>query len=390
MNPVYIFHALRTPVTPLSKGGVFYELRPIDLIKQCLQPFAEICGSSSFPQDFILGCTAPVGDLGQNIARAALLHAGESGTSGVQINRFDLSGLDAVGLAAAKIAAGLQRSIIAGGLDLRSRLARTEDSGPWTDDPDLAVLPANFPPVFSADLQAFLEGRQLSELNEWAALSKNRYRENDSGSFSYLHAIYDENGLLLLDKDELAETGNPDAVEPLLSISDYLYYLPLAQKQLYHLESFDRLHTRFTAATEAEGLSFLLLGGETAMDTTPIGKVVSYTLLEGKEGIPFSGMGAAAGKVLVQAGLQAEKIDLWACDEAFAASVLNFQKLMNIPSEKLNVSGGNLAFGRPSGANGSLLLVRLLEDLKKRQLTFGLLTIADRTGIAAAMIVQNL
>lgn len=390
MNSVYIFHAMRTPLTPARRGGAYYELRPIDLLKQCLQQFSEDCGSGFFPKDFILGCTAPTGDLGQNIARAGLLHAGKSGTSGLQINRFDLSGLDAVGLAAAKISSGLQDSIIAGGLELRSRLASREDSGPWTDDPDLAVLPANFPPVFSADLQAALEGRELSELNALAALSEERYQGNEPGAFSFLQSIYDENGLLLLDDDELTDSGDPDVAEPVLSESDYRNYLPLAQKQLFRLESFARLHTRFTVAGEADGLSLLLLGSEKAITTPPLARVVSYALLESENSFPFSGMEAAAKKVLNQAGLQPEAIDLWSCDEAFAATALNFQKHLAIPSGKINVSGGNLAFGRPAGANGALLLVRLLEDLKNRQLKYGLLAISDRTGSSAAMIIQNL
>ncbi len=393
MNPVYIYDALRTPLAKSGQGGAYYELRPVDLLRQCLLTIAERNPIGLPAQDLILGCTTPLGDMGQNIARAGLLHAGQLYTSGIQINRFDLSGLDAIGLAAAKIAAGFQQRIIAGGMELQSRLEPGQDRGPWTDDPDLAILPANVPAVFSADLQAHLWEISASELFEYAEASRRRCRENVSSGVSFLKHLYDENKLVLLAEDQLSGAADffAEGETPLLTREVYQCYLPLIQKHFTSLEHFPPVHSGFTTASEVDGMAMLMLGDASAGEEgTALARILAYSLEESTTGLPFSGMPAVAKKALQQASLTKEDIDLWTCDEPFAGIALAFQKEMTLPPEKINAGGGNLAFGRPAGANGALLLVRLLEDLKNKGAGRGMLVLGDRSGSCAAMIIENL
>lgn len=392
MNPVYIYDALRTPLEAGLSGGAYREIRPLDLLRQTLL----VLSKREFwrhvpPSDFILGCATPVGDLGKNIARAALLHAGMHAISGVQLNRFDLSGLDAVGWAMARIGAGMEAAVLAGGLCLQSSLDARQDRGAWTDDPDMAILPTGFPPVFSADLQSWLDALDADGLEAYAKNARSRGQDISTSDFSYLFPILDDNGLTLIDQDRLPEASETSEGLPLLPEVVYQRFLPLAQKKYFHLEHFPRIHAASTAAAPADGLGLLLLGGEpTTAARVPLARIRAYVLLESAENLPFAGMTQAAEAALARSGLSREQIDLWACDEPFAGIALAFQRSMQLDPERLNVSGGNLVFGRPAAANGSYLLIRMLEDLKNKQLSFGLLALADHSGSSGAIIVENL
>lgn len=393
MNSVYIYDALRTPLEAGLSGGAYREIRPLDLLRQTLLVFSKREFWQHIPPgDFMLGCATPVGDLGKNIARAALLHAGMHTVSGVQLNRFDLSGLDAVGWAMARIAAGMEVAALAGGLCLQSSLDARQDRGPWTDDPDMAILPTGFPSAFSADLQSWLHALDADAVAAYAENSRLRGQDRKTTDFSCLCPILDDNGLTLIDQDRLPEVGDASEELPILPEAVYQRFLPLAQKKYFHLEHFSSIHTAFSTAAPADGLALLLLGGEptVAAAQTPLARIRAYVLLESAENLPFAGMAQAAEAALARSGLRRDQIDLWGCDEPYAGIALAFQKNMQLDPERLNVSGGNLLFGRPAAANGSYLLIRMLEDLKNRQLSFGLLALADHSGSSGAIIVENL
>lgn len=391
MNPVYIYHALRTPMEAKHSGGSYREIRPLDLLGQTLLAMSDHpYWKGSPPRDFILGCDTPLGDLGKNIARAALVHAGMHAISGVQINRFDLGGLDALGWSMARIGSGAQESLVAGGISLQGSVEGINDRGSWTDDPDLAVLSTGFPPVFSADLQAYLRSLTASDVQAYAETSRLRLSERPGEGCTYLHIVTDVNGIPLVERDRLPEMGAFVDNYPLLTEAVYHRFLSLAQKKYVDLEHFARIHDLSTTAQAADGLALLLVGGKpTTSAQQPIARILAYELLESSENLPFAGMEQAAQAVLAKAGLRKNEIDLWICDEPFAGIALGFQQGMQVDPDKLNISGGNLAFGRPAAANGPYLLVRLLEDLKNKQLTYGLLVLADHSGSCAAMIVEN-
>ena len=97
----------------------------------------------------------------------------------------------------------------------------------------------------------------------------------------------------------------------------------------------------------------------------------------------------AARKALQFAGMEPSDIDLWECHEAFAAVPLKFQQDLDIDPERLNVNGGAIAFGHPLGATGAMLLGGLLDELERRQLSLGLLSISASGGMGIATIIER-
>ena len=103
----------------------------------------------------------------------------------------------------------------------------------------------------------------------------------------------------------------------------------------------------------------------------------------------LAGPAPATEKVLARAGLAVDDIDLFELNEAFAAVVLRYQSLLGIPDEKINVNGGAIAMGHPIGATGAMLVSTLLDELERRKLKRGLITLCAGGGIGIATIIER-
>ena len=124
MPEAYIYDALRTPRGKGKSRGALYEVKPIDLLSVTLHALQQrMAIAPKELDDAVIGCVTPIGDQGYNIAKAALLHAGWGGAvSGMQVNRYCASGLEAVNLAAMKVRSGWESLVLAGGLESMSRI----------------------------------------------------------------------------------------------------------------------------------------------------------------------------------------------------------------------------------------------------------------------------
>src|SRR4051794_12786079 len=137
-EPVYIYDAMRTP-RGKNRGGALHGVKPVNLVVGLLDAVQRRNPQldPTLIDDLVLGCASPVGDQGADIARTAVLAAGMPQTvAGVQLNRFCASGLEAVNIAAQKIASGWEQLVLAGGVESMSRVAMGSDGGAWMNDPE--------------------------------------------------------------------------------------------------------------------------------------------------------------------------------------------------------------------------------------------------------------
>src|SRR5262250_1430676 len=170
MAEAIIYEALRTPRGKGKRDGSLYEVKPVSLIAGLLR---ELQRRHRFDtgevEDVVLGCVMPVGEQGGCIAKTAALAAGwHWNVSGVQLNRFCASGLEAVNMAAQKVRSGWEELVVAGGVESMSRVPMGTDGGPWACDPETAFDTAFIPQGISADLIATLEGFSREQVDEFA------------------------------------------------------------------------------------------------------------------------------------------------------------------------------------------------------------------------------
>jgi acetyl-CoA C-acetyltransferase len=398
----YIYDALRSPRGRADGSNAdLYEVKPINLLSQCLQAFQRRSGREELPasiDDLIIGCNTPVGDQGYNIARAALLNAGwGSARGGLQINRFNTSGLEAMNLAAARITAGYGEVIIAGGIECMSRVPTYLNGGPMLNDPATVINSHYIPQGVAADLVAGSNGISRGELDAYAVKTHAKAAAaQTAGHYAKsLEKITDTNGLVILAEDTLLRPGL--VAEELAGLPPRFTEMGLAgfdEMALHRFPLVDQVnhcHTSGNTSKAADGCALALLGNEKAgkaLGLTPRARIrevamsaVDATLLTGGRN--------AAELALAKANLSAQDIDLWEFNESFAAPTIRFQRHFKVEDDCFNPLGGAIALGEPLGAVGGMMLCQLLDELERRDLSLGSLTIDAGAGLAVSTIIER-
>lgn len=397
MTEAYIFDAIRTPRGRGKQDGALYEVKPIDLLARTLNVLRERNDLDTREvTDLLIGCATPVGDQGFNIAKSALLHAGWNyRVSGLQLNRSCSSGLDSVHLAAAKVRSGWEDLVVAGGLESMSRTPIGSDSGSLLHDPEVAMGVNFIPQGIAADLIATIEGFSREEVDAYALESQRRARE-EKALREALIPIYDPNGLLILAEDELVR---PDttmeglaALPPAFEEMGERGFDEMALHKYPLLERIEHVHTAGNSSGIADGCALVLLGSKEkgkALDLRPRARIRAAAQVGVEPTIMLTGPAVAARKALQLAGLEPKDIDLWECNETFAAVVLKFQKELELDPEIVNVNGGGIALGHPLGATGAMLLGSLLDELERRDQNTGLVCLSAGAGMGSAVVIER-
>jgi acetyl-CoA C-acetyltransferase len=318
---------------------------------------------------------------------------------GMQINRYCTSGLEAVNLAAAKIAAGWESLCIAGGTESMSRIPMGSDGGPLLNDPGVFMTQNYLPQGVAADLIATMEGFSRSELDSYALRSHQRAAQAVAqGYFSKsIIPILDGSGLEILTQDELIR---PDTqLETLAQFQPAFAHLgeqgfaAMALHRYPEVEKVNYLHTAGNSSSLADGAALVLLGSQKkgeALGLKARARIVGCATASVDHTIMLTGPQAATRRVLEQSKLSVGDIDLWECNEAFASVALKFQRDLDIPDENYNVNGGAIALGHPLGATGAMLLGTLLDELERRDLKTGLVTLCAGAGLGVATIIERI
>ena len=401
VTEAFVFDAIRTPRGRGKASGSLYEVKPITLLTGVLKELQKRHDlDTSQVDDVVMGCVTPVGEQGSCIAKTAALAAGwDFRASGVQLNRFCASGLEAVNMAAQKVRSGWEDLVVAGGVESMSRVPMGTDGGPWACDPETAFDTAFIPKGISADLIATLEGFSREQVDEFALRSQQRAgAARDSGRFKRsLVPVQDATGVVILDHDEFIRPQTTLAGLGALKTSfdkmGEMGYDAVAIQRYPQVERIKHVHTPGNSSGIVDGAAAVLIGSEEKgkqLGLTPRARIVSVALSGADPTIMLTGPMPATRKALARAKMQIEQIDLFEINEAFAVVPMKFMKEMHVAEEIVNVNGGSIALGHPLGATGAMLLGTLIDELERRKLRFGLATLCVGGGMGIATIVERL
>ena len=394
IQEAYIVAATRSPVGKAPRG-MFKNVRPDDLLAHVLKAALAQCPGID-PQaidDVIVGCAMPEAEQGMNVARIALLRAGLPDTvSGMTINRFCSSGVQAVALAADRIRLGEADVMIAAGTESMSML------------PMGGNKPSFSPAIFSNDHIAIGYGMGITAENVAKQWSISREQQDVFAAESHRRALQ------AADHGEFNNEITPyeviERVPDLTSreISERRRNASADEgpRRDTSVEGLARLKAVFAAkgsvtagnsSQMSDGAGAVVLMSEAAMkrfNLSPLGRFLGYAVA----GVPPEIMGIgpvkAIPKVLRQTGLKIEDLDWIELNEAFAAQSLAVIKDLGLDAAKVNPLGGAIALGHPLGATGAVRTATLLHGMRRRKLRYGMVTMCIGTGMGAAGVFESL
>jgi len=400
MSHAVVFDAVRTPRGKGKRDGSLHSVKPVDLLGGLLNQLqARHDFDTAQVDDVVMGCVSPVGEQGSVLPKTALLKAGwDVRVSGVQINRFCASGLEAVNLAAQKVASGWEDLVIAGGVESMSRVPMGSDGGAWAQDPATNAATGFTPQGIGADLIATMSGWDREAVDQFALTSQQRAAAAQAqGLFDRsVLPVLDEIGMPVLERDEFIKPRT--TLEGLASLKASFAELgkmgfdAVALARYPQVERINHVHTAGNSSGIVDGAAAVIIGSEAkgkALGLTPRGRIVATALSGADPTIMLTGPMPAARKVLAKAGLTIDDIDLFEVNEAFAAVPMRFMHELHVPHEKVNVNGGSIALGHPLGATGAMLVGTLLDELERRKLKRGLITLCVGGGMGIATIIER-
>jgi acetyl-CoA C-acetyltransferase len=401
MTDVFIYDHVRTPRGRGKKDGALHEVPTPRLAARMLEALRTRNGlDTATVDDIIMGCVDPVFEAGAVIPKAAAFEAGYSNRApGMQISRFCASGLDAVNLAAGKIAQGADDIVIAGGVESMSRVGMGMSGGAWYMDPSVS-FPAYFMPQgVSADLIATKYGFTRDDVDAYAVESQKRAAKAwDNGYFDKsVVPVKDQNGLVILAKDEhmrpTTTMQSLASLNPSFQMPGEMGGFEAVGLQAHpEVERINYVHHAGNSSGIVDGAGLVLLGskagGET-MGLKPRARIRAFANIGSDPALMLTGPIDVTEKLLKRAGMTLGDIDLFELNEAFAAVVLRYCQAFGISPDIINVNGGAIALGHPLGATGAMILGTVLDELERRDLNTALVTLCIGAGMGTATIIER-
>jgi acetyl-CoA C-acetyltransferase len=398
-----VFDAIRTPRGKGKVNGSLHTTKPVDLVVGLMHEML-IRNERLDPKrvdDVVLGCVSPVGDQGADIAKTAAIKAGLPDTvAGVQLNRFCASGLEAVNIAAQKVASGWEDLVFAGGVESMSRVPMGSDGGAWAMDPETNYDTSFIPQGISADLIATVEEFSREDVDSYAARSQERAAaaQADGRFAESVIPVKDLNEHVILDNDEFIRPGTTvetlGNLKPSFEAIGEMGGFDAVALQKYHwVEKINHVHTPGNSSGIVDGASLLAIGNEQTgneLGLKPKARILATAVSGADPTIMLTGPAPASKKALAKAGITVDQLDLVEINEAFAAVVLRFVRDMGLDMEKVNVNGGAIAMGHPLGATGGMILGTLVDELHRTGGKYGLATLCVGGGMGIATVVEAL
>ena len=410
MTEAWIIDACRTPrgIGKVGKGALA-GIHPQHLGATVLKAIAERNNlNTADVDDIIWGTSSQRGQQGGDLGRMAALDAGyDVRSSGMTLDRFCGSGITTVNLAAASIMSGMEDVVIAGGTEMMSTYGQGGgDQSPFMDNGNLRLREVHPQPHqgVCADAIATLEGITREDVDKLAAESQKRAANAIANGYfdKSLVPVYKEDGSLALDKEEFPRPGTTleslaELKASFAAIAEYpldeagTTYKSLVNKVYPDLQ-INHIHHAGNSSGVVDGAAALLL---TSPDYAkkhglkPRARVVAMANMGDSPTLMLNAPVPAAKKVLAKAGLTVDDIDLWEVNEAFAVVAEKFIRDLKLDRDKVNVNGGAMALGHPIGATGSILIGTLLDELERRNLKRGLVTMCAAGGMAPAIIIER-
>jgi acetyl-CoA C-acetyltransferase len=407
MGTAYIVDAVRTVRGKGKSGGALAGLHPQELLGQALNGLLRSGLDPADVEDVIAGCVMQHGEQSACIGRQAALVAGwPNEVTGVSLNRFCGSGLQAVNFAAMGVASGMQDLVVGGGVESMSRVPMGSDPGGIDGaNPHLIEMHPIVPQGISADLIATLEGISRAECDRFAWESQQRtQRAVAEGRYRSLLPVRDLDGHVLLERDEYPrpETTLETLGQLKPSFAAAADFRPpggdgrtlkeRVQKRYPQVRELDHVHSAGNSSGIVDGAAAVAIASAdycTAHGLTPRAKILTTTTLGAEPVIMLTAPGPASERALRKVGMTIRDIDLVEINEAFAVVPLKVMRDMRIPHEKVNVNGGAIALGHPLGATGAMLIGTILDELERQDKTTGLVTLCIGGGMGIATILER-
>lgn len=399
----FIYDAIRTPRGRGKNTGSLHGTKPISLVVGLIDELRKRNPTLDVDRlsDIVLGVVSPIGDQGSDIAKTAAIAAGLPDTvAGIQLNRFCASGLEAVNIAAQKVRSGWDELVIGGGVESMSRVKMGSDGGAWAMDPATAYDTYFVPQGVSADLIATIEGFSRETVDAYSVQSQERAAKAWAGGYfgKSVIPVVDQNGVVVLDHDEHMRPES--TVETLgklpasfAAIGEMGGFDAVALQKYHWVEKINHVHSPGNSSGIVDGAALVLVGSEQAgadLGLTPRARIVATATSGADPTIMLTGPIPATEKLLAHTGLSVADIDLFELNEAFASVVLNYQKKLNIPNDKLNVNGGAIAMGHPLGATGAMLVGTMVDELERRELRRAVVTLCIGGGMGVATLIERI
>ncbi len=404
MREAWIIDLARSPRgIPKEGKGSLVGIHPQRLLSQILSAL-EVRNrlNNKDIEQAIIGCNNQQAEQGGSIARMAALDAGWYETSGSTVDHFCGSGMAASIMAATAVMAGVQDLVVSGGIEMPSMKSSYRLD---TDRGNMHLREMH--PItgvgISADIIATEEGFSREDVDQYAAASQQRAcHAVENGYFEKsLVPIFRDDGSLAMDAEEL---HRPDTTAETLAtlepsfkaMMDYAMdehhsFGDVARMKWPALD-INHVHHAGNSSVGADCASGVVIASSDyakTHDLRPRAKIVSMAHAAGSPEYNLNEPCACARKLLDRAGMVIGDIDLFEVNEAFAVVPLRFMRHLDVPHDELNVNGGAIALGHPTGATGGVLLGVLLDELERRDLSTGLVTMCAAGGMAPGMIIER-
>ncbi|WP_341921431.1 acetyl-CoA C-acetyltransferase [Hydrocarboniphaga effusa] len=408
MREAWIIDAARTPrgVGKIGKGALA-DVHPQRLLSTVLKALAQRNHlDTAEVDDVIAGCGTQAGKQASCIARMSALDAGYDFLApGVSLDRFCGSGLTSVNMAAMGVMSGMQNLVVAGGVESMSHAATLPpllfmDSG---NEHLRRIVPQPHQGI-CGDLIATLEGITREETEQLALESQRRADVAiKEGRFDKsLIPVYQDDGRLALDHEEFPRPQTTlEGLAQLKPAFAALYERELDEqgttysklvRQKFPDVKITHIHHAGNSSGVVDGAGAVVVASPEyarAHGLKPRARIKALTSIGDDPTLMLNAPVPATKKVLQMAGMSIKDIDLFEVNEAFAVVPIKYMRDLDVDPAKLNVNGGAMALGHPIGATGAIILGMLLDELERRDLATGLVTMCAAGGMAPAAIIER-
>ncbi|MDZ4077249.1 acetyl-CoA C-acetyltransferase [Hydrocarboniphaga sp.] len=408
MREAWIIDAARTPrgVGKIGKGALA-DVHPQRLLSTVLKALAQRNHlDTAEVDDVIAGCGTQAGKQASCIARMSALDAGYDFLApGVSLDRFCGSGLTSVNMAAMGVMSGMQNLVVAGGVESMSHAATLPpllfmDSG---NEHLRRIVPQPHQGI-CGDLIATLEGITREETEQLALESQRRADVAiKEGRFDKsLIPVYQDDGRLALDHEEFPRPQTTlEGLAQLKPAFAALYERELDEqgttysklvRQKFPDVKITHIHHAGNSSGVVDGAGAVVVASPEyarAHGLKPRARIKALTSIGDDPTLMLNAPVPATKKVLQMAGMSIKDIDLFEVNEAFAVVPVKYMRDLDVDPAKLNVNGGAMALGHPIGATGAIILGMLLDELERRDLATGLVTMCAAGGMAPAAIIER-
>jgi acetyl-CoA acyltransferase len=387
----YIIAGFRTAVTKAKRGG-FRFYRPddlaVDVIKGLLASVPEL--DSKRVDDLIVGNAVPEAEQGLQVGRMISVRALGIEVPGMTVNRYCASGLETIAIATAKIRTGMADCIIAGGTESMSMVPT---SG-WKTVPSYAV---------ASETPDYYLGMGLTAEAVSKEYEVTREQQDEFSLHSHQKAMnaitngYFKSGILPMPVEEIyVDKNNKKQKKTFVVDTDEGVRADTSMEALAKLKPAFALNGTVTAGNSSQtsdGAAFVIVMSEKMMNELklkPIARLVQCVSAGVHPRIMGIGPVEAVPKVLKRAGMNLSQIDLIELNEAFASQSLAVIKTLELDPDKVNINGGAIALGHPLGCTGAKLTIQIINDMKRLNKKYGIVTACVGGGQGIAGIIENM